>query len=331
MEKIIFCLDENCQEYWDEEKPDCKCGEKDYQVCKNYYGIKNTEGVGEIKGKSNADILSLPWHSNALGALDIGWLTSKKQPLIIGIIGQSNAGKTTFLATLYMLLRGGHSIGENTFAGSYTLLGWEKIADFLSFHSHKKVHFPPHTSSNAARLPGLLHLLLKDRNGQFQDIIFTDAPGQWFETWAIEANSDESKGARWIAESSDAFLLVADTEAFSESFGEEKEKFLAVVERMRKIHQNRPCALVYTKSDIGLDEEDKKEVLTQVKRNIPNVKPFDVAAINLDSEDLLHNILNLTDYLLTEKYHQKNLKPEIEIKNMSDFFFSIRIDNYARE
>jgi hypothetical protein len=167
MENKIYCIEPNCQEYWDEENPDCKCGETNYkEKCQNYRGNKNTEGGVVETTVINQDILPLSWHANAMGVLDIGWLSAKKQPLIIGVIGQSQAGKTTLLATLYMLLRSGQNIGGYTFAGSYTLLGWEKIAEPMSFHTHKKVHFPPHTSSNAARLPGLLHLLLKDKNGQ---------------------------------------------------------------------------------------------------------------------------------------------------------------------
>lgn len=325
MEDKLYCKHKPCQEDWDEDKPDCLCGDIEYTKCKNYIGDDNKEPI-IVKDSLDQKKLNLPWHSNAMGAIDIDWLLTKKQPIIIGILGQAETGKTTLLATLYMLLRNGNNIGEYTFAGSYTLLGWEKIAHFLSFHTHKKIHFPPHTSSNTARLPGLLHLLLKDKDNQYQDVLFTDAPGEWFTKWAANADTEEGKGARWIDKNADAFIIVADTEAFNEAVGKTRKKLLGIVERMKNTHKNRPTTLVWTKSDIKLEHPKiKTKITAQVTTNLTNIRTFETAVINRSSDDSLYSLINLVNFILVEKATNKNLKPQINTKkNTDDFFFLIR-------
>lgn len=332
MEETKYCLDELCQENWDKETPECKCGEKNYKKkCKNYIGEKSS--ITEVLNTTNPDnkAVSMPWHSNAMGELDLEWITAKKRPFIIGIIGHANAGKTTMLAALYMLLRNGNSIDGYTFAGSYTLLGWEKIASFLSFNTHSRVYFPPHTSSNTARLPGLLHLCLKNSNGHFRDILFTDAPGEWFLNWANAADANESKGAKWIDDAADAFIVVADTKAFNTAVGKARVELLKVVERMKNTHQGRPTALVWAKSDEVMAQETKAYITAQVKRNLTNLHSFDIAVINTTTNDLLQNLLTVVQHLITVKAAFKNNLPSITNEKVDDFFFSLRYDDNARE
>jgi hypothetical protein len=333
MEALKYCKDEDCQDTWDIGKPECKCGESDHIMCQNYIGNKETkEGNKEQINTKHQDGLLLNWHSNAMGELDIAWLNVKRLPLIIGVIGPADAGKTTLLATLYMLLRGGKSIGDYTFAGSYTLLGWEKLAHPLSFNMHKKIYFPPHTSSKEARLPGLLHLALKDKNDNLQDILFTDAPGEWFTNWAKSADAPESKGARWIDENADAFVIVSDTKAFSESIGASRRVLVSIAERMKNTYQNRPTVLAWTKATFEIDNTIKTGISERVKKNLSDVKVFDTAVIDINEETayLLDNILEIFSHLITEKYSQKNKKPIVSTTNTDDFFFSIR-NNYASE
>lgn len=337
MENKLYCKFKDCQDTWDEDKPDCKCGEINYKDkdkgCKNYIGDKSDSIIENATEKEKVEGQRLPWHSSSMGELDISWLKSQRQPIIIGVVGQAEAGKTTLIATLYMLLRNGSKIGNYEFAGSYTLLGWEKIAHFLGFYQHKKLNFPPHTSSKTARIPGLLHLCLKDNYGQYHDILFTDAPGEWFTNWAARTEGEESRGARWIDEYADAFIVIADTEAFIASIGSTRRNLMSVVQKMRNTYQNRPSVLVWTKADKVIDSEIKKGITQQVIQNLPNIQPFDVAVINIndDSEHLRENILNLVNHLLVQKHNSVNSLPQIEVKNPNDFFFSIRLDSYERK
>ena len=45
------------------------------------------------------------------------------------------------------------------------------------------------------------------------DVLMTDAPGEWFDRWAVDRSSPQAAGARWVAEHADSFALLADSEA----------------------------------------------------------------------------------------------------------------------
>src|SRR5882724_13424528 len=117
----------------------------------------------------------IPWTGNTMGLTDLSFLTASSKPILIGITGVASAGKTTFLASLYCLLRHGRGISDYSFSGSLTLNGWEDIAWYLSWKENGSIQFPPHTTNNSGRVPGLLHLAMKNSKGEKVDLIFTDA------------------------------------------------------------------------------------------------------------------------------------------------------------
>lgn len=319
------CSYQDCQEDWKDKKPSCLCGEIDYKKCSNYIGNKETVSVEEDEfPTSENEVLNIPWSSNSLGSSDLEYISSVRYPYIIGVIGQAKSGKTTLLATLYMLLRSGKSIEGYSFSGSYTLLGWEKISQFLTFNSHKKISFPPHTSANMTRVPGLLHLSLKDENGTFQDVIFTDAPGEWFVDWGKSANDHAAVGAKWIDDAADAFIIVADCNAFKLNIGKERHSLLQIVERMKNTNGNRPVALAWTKSDQALDQNIKDRIFAKITSHLPSLCAFDLAVINRTSDREIEDILVLVKSLLDNSQIKRNKLEPIQIKNEDDFFFTIR-------
>src|SRR3546814_9382573 len=80
----------------------------------------------------------VPWTGNTLGLQDLNFLTSTTPVILIGVAGVASAGKTTFLATLYCLLKHGYKIGNYQFSGSLTLTGWENIAWYLSWNTQDR-------------------------------------------------------------------------------------------------------------------------------------------------------------------------------------------------
>jgi len=318
------CQYPDCQEDWNEQNPSCLCGEPDYKNCENYIGGTAEVGSATVQGTTSEEEKTIAWSGSAMGSIDLEFISAKRQPFVIGVIGQSKTGKTTLLATLYMLLRGGKMIGKYQFAGSYTLLGWEKLAHFLTFNSHKKISFPPHTSANMARVPGLLHILLKDQNGIYKDLIFTDAPGEWFTEWAKSADSHASIGAKWIDETAGAFILIADCGAFKASLGKERHSLMQIIERMKNTHQNRPVALAWTKSDYDFEEDIKVLMSNKVKNQLPGISTYNIAVVNRKSDDNLNDILKLVENLLLEGEVHRNLIKPIAVKNEDDLFFTIR-------
>ena len=171
---------------------------------------------------------------------------------MVGIAGPQNAGKTTLLGAWYLLIgRGALTDSERQFAGSYSLAGWEAVAGSLRWAPGQAPTFPPHTTSRSGRAPGLLHLAFReDDSFRPNDLLFTDAPGEWFQKWALDRDSAEAAGARWVADLADILLLVADREGLAgESMGAARNSIQLLARRMAAERRGRPIALVWTKSD----------------------------------------------------------------------------------
>lgn len=264
-----------------------------------------------------------PWTGNVFGETDLKIITTHRTPTIIGLVGSSNAGKTSALTALFLLLRKGLSIKGYSFSGSYTLNGWENLASFLTFTSGNKIEWPPHTSRNAGRVPGLLHLSFINKNQQTEDILFTDAPGEWFSDWAVDEKTT-SKGAKWINDFADAFILFSDCEAFNKSIGDARRELKAISGRMSKYNKNRPLALVWSKSDIEVSKELKLAINGRIEKEFPKNKIFDISVKPNGDEKQLENILSVIEWLLMSKQNSFGKLSAIEVKNYDDFFFVMR-------
>lgn len=195
---------------------------------------------------------SFPWTGRAFGLNDLRFIAGCRKPLTIGVIGLQNAGKTTLLAMLFLMFSRGITILEcRRFAGSYTLEGWENVARWLQLRPQDPIRFPPHTTSKGERTPGLLHLALADEHQAIRDVLVTDAPGEWFNTWAKNADAANAEGARWVSRSADRFLLIADTDALTgERSGPARNDFEWLARRLHGEARGRPVALVWTKTDL---------------------------------------------------------------------------------
>jgi hypothetical protein len=193
----------------------CDLGNLDHSKCPAWKEHKETSGS---QGEEVTDELLLPWSGSALGLADLGFVAGRSRPFVVGIVGPQNAGKTTLLAAWYLLVgRGLAGFEKRRFAGSYSLAGWEAVASSLRCTPGNQPSFPPHTSSRDGRGRGLLHLALRDADGNTRSYLFTDAPGEWFQKWAVNRDAIDADGARWVAEYADIFLLIADCDALSGS------------------------------------------------------------------------------------------------------------------
>lgn len=340
-----YCQNPECQKYWNAETPKCSEGELELQECAYYQAVNqartdrettstqlstrldaesDTHSTVDAQHASESDLI-LPWTGNGMGTLDVDFLTAQKYPLVIGVIGQAKAGKTTLLTALYLLLRNGKSIENHLFAGSYTLLGWEQVAHFMSYPHPKKITFPPRTSVKG-RMPSLLHLAFKTPNGVHQDILFTDAPGEWFSEWANASGSEGGRGAQWIDEWADAFIVVADSDGLQNlKTRAATRRFLkGIAQRMKPTHQNRPTAFVWAKADAYLDPDLKSKMTEQVKTYFPKVSVYDVEVVNQTETTAVETILKFIFQLLTENHSNRNPMFPIGIQNTSDFFWMMR-------
>ncbi len=77
-----------------------------------------------------------------------------------------------------------------------------------------------HTTGDA-RTPGFLHLSFRNENNVIRDVIFIDAPGEWFNQWA--ANPNLAQGANWVVTHSDLLIITSDSEKLSQKMLESVE------------------------------------------------------------------------------------------------------------
>lgn len=270
--------------------PDTSCdlGHTDLSKCPIWHGAKVTDLADE---ETSGEML-MPWSGSAFGLADLGFVSGRGKPIVIGVVGPQNAGKTTLLAAWYLLLgQGLTGIEDRLFAGSYTLSGWEAVASSMRWAPGQPPRFPAHTTSRSGRAPGLLHLTFRDENGDRPvDYLFTDAPGEWFQRWAINTNSDEGAGARWVSDNADAFIIVADREALAgESMGAARGSLQRIAMRLGAERDGRPVALVWTKSDVDIPPEMENAIRRAVTDVMPDAVEHSVSVIRAPNGDPLRN------------------------------------------
>lgn len=260
----------------------CDLGHLDRSKCPAW---KGSAPSGD--SASDTEDLLLPWSGSALGVADLAFIGGRSKPIVIGIVGPQSAGKTTLLAAWYLLLgRGLFSNNRLRIAGSYTLTGWEAVANTLRWHPGQVPKFPPHTSSRGGRAPGLLHLSYRNEENRLKDVLFTDAPGEWFQKWAINRDSAESEGGRWVAEYADAFIVIADRDALSgPNLGPARGTFDVIANRLAAERGGRNVALVWTKSDFRVTPEVETAVRQSVKRRIPDSAEYSVSIMSSGDSD----------------------------------------------
>jgi hypothetical protein len=229
--------------------------------------------------------ISLPWTGSALGLADLNFVTGRAKPIIVGVAGPESAGKTTLLAAWYLLL--GRALLTDTawqFGGSYSLEGWEAVAAALRWTPGQSPGFPPHTSSRGARAPGLLHIAFRHESHQLRDFLFADAPGEWFQRWAVDEDAEDAEGARWISQHADVLLLVADRQALSgPRMGSARSAFQLLASRVAAQRRGRPVALVWTKADVEVAPEMESRIRQTVTSVMPDAAEFSVSVLSGNS------------------------------------------------
>ena len=271
----------------------------------------------------------ISWTGNSLGLTDLNFLTASSKPILIGITGVASAGKTTFLASLYCLLRHGKKIGDYSFAGSLTLNGWEDIAWYLSWKENGNIQFPPHTANNSGRVSGLLHLALKNSINEKTDVIFTDAPGEWFDHWRNNVHSENAKGAKWIHDNSDAFLLFADCEMLGGTKrGQAKLQINSVADRLFENIQAKPIGLVWSKSDFEITKQTKEQILQHIGQNpYVHFNEFNTSVKEGEKGIFHQNICDSINWIIEKVKSNVNSKPLINSLIPEDMFLSKRAVN----
>lgn len=269
---------------------------------------------------------SIPWTGEWLHPEQLDLLTHRGSPRIIGLVGSSGAGKTTYLAMLYSLLFNGKRIETWDFAGSYTLNGWELQAKTLQVQEDGTVRNPDATPSDKD-FYSLYHLALRN-DGFLHDILFADSSDEVFSKWADNVNDPAAENARWIYDNAHAFLLFVDCEAIIEQRGRAKRDIVQLAEQVKRGLQGRPVVIVWSKADLA--EQMRENIVEAIIRNLSETFP---GAVSLkisnysksDSDDLCHiNNVGVAKTVLDQLASQPPLHIAPAAIQTDDFFFLYR-------
>lgn len=154
-------------------------------------------------------------HCQELGLGDISGLMRGRYVRLVGVLGQTEAGKTSLLVSLYFQLTGRNLLPAFRFVSSDTLLGFEQRARLLRDWQLDGLpeQIVDHTSLRHSRSPAFLHLAMRDANGTRHDLVLPDLPGEW----TSKLLSDESTADRFgFLLRSDAVLVVVEATRFSD-------------------------------------------------------------------------------------------------------------------
>jgi hypothetical protein len=238
-----------------------------------------------------------------MGESDLNFVSGRIKPITVGIVGPESAGKTTLLGAFYLLLGQGALTNEtNLFSNSYTLAGWEAVATYLRWKPGHPPSFPPHTPSGAARAPGMLHLGFRREDGSLRNFLFADAPGEWFQKWAINEQAADAEGARWIARHADVTLLSADRQALAgPKMGTARNDFQLLAQRAVAESRGRRLALVWTKGDVNVAEAMEAQIRKAVASHSSNVPEFIVSVSTSGEGDAAEGFREVFDWILCTK------------------------------
>lgn len=311
-------------------KPDCPApkglclehASADYKKCEHWIGNK-TEPQIEQQSTKKA-VHALPWTGEPFQPDDIQIISQRSAPLIIGMVGNADAGKTSYLGMLYTLLYNGKKIDQWTFAGSYTLAAWETLAQYLKIKANGEVEFAPPTSSNPD-FYSLYHLALK-REELFRDVLFADSSGEVFKLWSEDINDPNAENARWVYEKSNAFIFMVDSVGLRDRKGAAKTEIVQMAEQVAANLEGRPVTVVWSKADeIDKVRENIKIALDEDLANVfRDSLVFKVSNFSKSDPDTLchKNNLAVIAHLLDKLNEPRAIRVKPQVGVSDDIFFN---------
>ena len=214
---------------------------------------------------------------------------------MVGLIGPYNAGKTAFLTSLFVNFAKSAQIGSFSFAGSYTLQSFSHLKQYTEWPTNQGPTFPPHTPDSPERVPSLLHLAFREETQPIQDVLFTDAPGEWFTRWIQNQAAENARGARWIAEHATHFLFFVDRAALAgPDVGKTRQQIQTLARVLSEQRRNRPVYVIWAKSDLKRDIAIEALVRENLQKFFGDAQSFEVRAEDPECLKVLEQILMQT-------------------------------------
>jgi hypothetical protein len=256
----------------------CEDGYADLAECPNFSEVAD-EATAPESGVVNEDHVGqrLPWTGRALGLSDMMLASARSSPTLVGLIGPFDAGKTGFLTSVFAHFARTGIVGAFSFAGSYTLQAWARLKEYTAWPTTHGPAFPPHTPDSAERVPSLLHIAFREKARGMRDVLFTDAPGEWFTRWIQNQTSENAKGARWIIEHATHFLFFVDRAALAgPQVGKARHEIQVLARILAEHRRGRPIIAIWAKSDVESAREVEAPVREKLRKFFGDHPSFDL-------------------------------------------------------
>lgn len=198
----------------------CLLSHPDPNACPHFGDVAATAKADEVVGapSGQAELSPLPGSAARLfsaglelGVEDAAAIMRARYSHLVGILGSSEAGKTCFLLSLYLMASRGSLPKSHLFAGSRTLPGFEARARLLRMWRGGPLpeKLADHTRLADPRQPGFLHLALRETAGakRLCNVLLTDLPGEW--TANLVNRAATSSRFRFLRRA-DGIVLVVD-------------------------------------------------------------------------------------------------------------------------
>jgi hypothetical protein len=296
----------------------------EYPKCEHWIDTKAVKPEGGKTNKDTGEIL--PWSGVAFNPENIHLISSRSNPIIIGMVGTADAGKTSYLSMLFRLLFNGRKFNNWQFAGSYTLSAWETLAQYVVIRNGGEVNFPPPTPSNPD-FYSLYHLALRQVK-LFRDVLFADSSGEVFLKWANDVNDEGAENARWIYQHSDAFVFFVDCEALIKRRGAAVVEIRQMAEQLANDLHGRPVILVWSKSDLleSIRPNIKNPITEDLNAIFSNPVVLEISNISVSDHDpsCHENNLVVVEAILEALNSRTYRKLEPELIPSNDLFITYR-------
>ena len=159
-----------------------------------------------------------------------------------------------------------------------------------------------------------------------KDLVFTDAPGEWFDSWRVHINDENAKGAKWIHRNSDAFLLFADSETLNgPKRGLAKLQIQSVADRILGEIDDRPFALIWAKADLSIPATTQAQITQHIKQYpIAHYEEFSTSVKDEEGKHYHDNICSSINWAIEALSSNNNKVPQITTQLPEDLFLSKR-------
>lgn len=298
----------------------CHEGKEKHTECEHWISSNSTQSKTKAPARKEKKS-DLPWTGDALTIEELSKITYRNPPIIIGVVGKADAGKTTYLAMLFTLLLRGGKLNEFDFCGTKTINAWDQLYHKLKIQ-RDGVKFPDPTPSEYIRL---LHLALRNQSQRLKDIFISDASGEVFSIWSKNRNDDNAENARWVYQHSNAFILFIDCEDLINRKAQAKTDIIDLAQMLKHDLRDRPVIAVWSKSDKKGEVHPviKEKLLEELKELFRNFKELDISNFSLDDPDILvhKNNISVLDWLLSEVFSLNKSEILIEDENIGNDVF----------